>query len=185
MLVPCPTAPQQLSGKISKEPGKQSKRYECQLLRKANTVWRNHGMTTDDVCLMFTWALKIAPGFPIHVEKWDTMKANHAVLVLLRPLPNVGTQNFGMWGMYNLAKAYRSIKNPLPIAESRTVKPAMVTLKTQLDCSTVHDTALWANIFVRTHLGCGTDSVSKCLCRSHKYSKDAKAMQIKRILKIS
>ena len=38
--------------------GKQSKRYECQLLRKANTVWRNPGMTTDDICLMFTWALK-------------------------------------------------------------------------------------------------------------------------------
>ena len=56
-----------LSGMISKGPGKQSKRYECQLLRKANTVWRNPGMTTDDVCLMFTWALKIAPGFPLHV----------------------------------------------------------------------------------------------------------------------
>ena len=32
-----------------------------------------------------------------------------AVLVLFRPLPNVGIQNLGMWGMYNLAKAYRSI----------------------------------------------------------------------------
>ena len=82
-----------------------------------------------------------------------------------------------MWGKYNLAKAYRSIKNPLPIAESRTGKPAMVTLKIQLDCSTVHDTKLWVNKFVRTHLGCGTDSVFICLCRSHKYFKDAKAMQ--------
>ena len=53
--------------------GKQSNRYECQLLRKANTVWRNPGMTTDDVCLMFTWALKIAPGFPIHVGKQATV----------------------------------------------------------------------------------------------------------------
>ena len=61
--------------------------------------------------------------------------------------------------MYNLAKACRSIENPLPIAESRTGKPAMVTLKIQPDCSTVHDTTLWANIFVRSHLGCGTDSV--------------------------
>ena len=83
----------------------------------------------------------------------------HAVLVLFRPLPNVGIQNLGMWGMYNLAKGYRSIKNPLPIAESRTGKPAMVTLKIQPDCSTVHDTTLWANIFVRSHLVCGTDSV--------------------------
>ena len=62
--------------------------------------------------------------------------------------------------MYNLAKAYRSIKNPLPIAESRTGKPAMVTLKIQPDCSTVHDMFLWANIYVRSHLGCGTDSFS-------------------------
>ena len=74
----------------------------------------------------------------------------HAVLVLFRPLPNVDTQNFGMCGMYNLAKAYSSIKNPLPIVESRTGKPAMVTLKIQPDCSTVHDTFLWANIYVRS-----------------------------------
>ena len=37
----------------------------------------------------------------------------HAVLLLFRPLPNVGIQNFGMWGMYNLAKAYRSIKKSI------------------------------------------------------------------------
>ena len=61
--------------------------------------------------------------------------------------------------MYNLAKAYRSIKNPLPISESRTGKPAMVTLRIQPDCSTVHDMTLWANIFVRSPLVCGTDSV--------------------------
>ena len=60
----------------------------------------------------------------------------------------------------------------------------MVTLKIQLDCSTVHDTTLWANIYVRSHLGCGTDSVFIRFCKSHKYFKDAKAMQINRILKI-
>ena len=108
-----------------------------------------------------------------------------AVLVLFRPLPNVGIQNFGMWGLYNLAKAYRSIKSPLPIAESRTEKRAMVTLKIQLDCSTVHDTTLWANIYVRSHLGCGTDSVFIFCCRSHKYFKYTKAIQINRILKIA
>ena len=166
--------------------GKQSKRYECQFLRNANTVWRNPGMTTDDVCLMFTWALKIAPGFPIHVGKIRHDKGKCTlVLVLFRQLPNVGIQNFGMWGMYTLVKAYRSIENPLPIAESMTGKPAMVTLKIQFDCSMVLDTTLWANIFVRSHLGCGTDSVFLCLCRSHKYFEDAKAMQINRILKIS
>ena len=52
-----------------------------------------------------------------------------------------------------------ALRNSLPIAESRTGKPAMGTLKTQLDCSKLHDTTLWANIYVRSHVGCGTDSV--------------------------
>ena len=87
--------------------------------------------------------------------------------------------------MYNLVKAYRSIKNPSLIAQSRTGKPAMVALKIQLDCSTVCDMTLWANIFVRSHLGCGTNSAFTRFCKSHKYFKKAKAMQINRILKIS
>ena len=37
----------------------------------------------------------------------------HAVLVLFRPLPNVGIQNYGMWGMYTLVKAYRSIQKSI------------------------------------------------------------------------
>ena len=93
----------------------------------------------------------------------------HAVLLLFLPLPNVGIQNVGTWNAYNLAKAYRSIKNPPPIADSRTGKPAMVTLKIQLDCSTVHDTTLWANIYVRSHLGWRTDPVFIRFCKSHKY----------------
>ena len=39
-----------------------------------------------------------------------------------------------------------AFKNQLPIAESRTGKPAMVALKIQLDCSMVHDMTVWANI---------------------------------------
>ena len=74
---------------------------------------------------------------------------------------------------------------PLPIAESRTGKPAMVALKIQLDCSAVRDMTVWAKIFVRSHLGCGTDSVFIHFCKFHKYFKDAKAMKINRILKIS
>ena len=57
-------------------------------------------------------------------------------------------------------KPTEACKNPLQIAESRTGKPAMVTLKIQPDCSTVHDMFMWANIYVRSHLECGTDSVS-------------------------
>ena len=168
---------------ISKGLGKQSKRYECQLLHKANTVGRNPGMTTDDVCLMFTWALKIAPGFPIHGG--NKIKANARGFSVVSTITECWHTNLGMCGMYNSAEACRSNKNPLPIAESRTWKPAMVTLKIQLDCSTVHDTTLWVNIFVGTHWGCGTDSVSSVFCRSHKYFKDAKALQINRILEIS
>ena len=57
-------------------------------------------------------------------------------------------------------KPTETLKIHLRIAELRTGKPAMVTLRIQADCSTVHDTYLWANIYVRSHLGCGTDSVS-------------------------
>ena len=49
-------------------------------------------------------------------------------------------------------KPKEACKNPLPTAESRTGKPAMVTLKIHPDCSTVHDTLLWANIYVRTEI---------------------------------
>ena len=57
-------------------------------------------------------------------------------------------------------KPTEALKNPSPIAESRTGKPAMVTLKIQPDCFTVHYTTLSENIFVRSLLGCKTDSVS-------------------------
>ena len=142
----------------------------------------DHWWLLPDVCV----GAKNSAGFPNTCWKLDTINRQmHTVLVLLWPLPNVGKQNFGMWGMYNLTKAYSSIKNPLPIAESRTGKSAMVTLKIQPDCSMVLDTILWANIYVRSHLGCGTDFVSSVSRRSHKYFKDAKVMQINRILKIS
>ena len=37
----------------------------------------------------------------------------HAVLLLFRPLPNVGIQDFRMWGMYDLSKASRSMENSI------------------------------------------------------------------------
>ena len=52
-------------------------------------------------------------GFPNTCWKSDTItRQMHAVLVLFRPLPNVDIQKFGMWGMYNLTKAYGNIENP-------------------------------------------------------------------------
>ena len=82
-------------------------------------------------------------------------------------------------------KLTEACKTPLPIADSRTGKPAMVTLKMQPDCSTVHDMTLWTNIYVLSHLGCGSGSVFIRFCRSHKYIKDAKVMHINMILKIN
>ena len=104
---------------------------------------------------------KIAPGVPIHVGNRTRWKQMHAVSLLFRPQPNIGTQNFGMWGMHNLAKAYRSIKSPLPIAESMTGRGASnghTKDTARLFHGPWHDPV--ANIFVRSHLGCGTDSVS-------------------------
>ena len=37
----------------------------------------------------------------------------HAVWLLFRPLPNIGIQNFGMWGMYDLAKASRNMQKSI------------------------------------------------------------------------
>ena len=56
---------------------------------------------------------KNSGGFPNTWWKSDTItRQMHAVLVLFRPLPNVDIQKFGMWGMYNLTKAYGNIENP-------------------------------------------------------------------------
>ena len=51
-------------------------------------------------------------------------------------------------------KPTEACKNPLPIAELKTGKPAMVAPKIRPDCSTVHDRFLWANKYVRSHLAC-------------------------------
>ena len=37
----------------------------------------------------------------------------HAVLLLFPPLPNASIQNFGMWGMYDLVKAYRNMQKSI------------------------------------------------------------------------
>ena len=82
---------------------------QCQVLRQAITVWQNPG----------TWCYDSLP----HVYTKNSANVNfanqtqkrqmHPVLLLFWPLPNVGIQNFGMWGKYNLAKAYRSIKKSI------------------------------------------------------------------------
>ena len=37
----------------------------------------------------------------------------HTVLLLFPPLPNDGIQNFSMWGMYDLSKAYRNMRKSI------------------------------------------------------------------------
>ena len=87
-----------------------------QPLRQANTVWWNPDWLYD-VGLMSAHVYhcaKNSSGFPNTCWKSDTItRQMHAILVLFRPLPNVDIQNFRIWGMYNLAKAYGNIKNPV------------------------------------------------------------------------
>ena len=70
----------------------------------------------NDVCHMSAHVYhctKNSGGFPNTCWKSDTItRQMHVVLVLFRPSPNVDIQKFGMWGMYNLAKAYGNIENP-------------------------------------------------------------------------
>ena len=69
-----------------------------------------------DIVFIFI-ALKIAPawitlGFPmLGIEHY---KGKCKLFYCCWALPNIGIQNLNMWGMYDLAKAYRSIQNPLP-----------------------------------------------------------------------
>ena len=91
-----------------------------QPLRQANTVWRNPGYRLTLWRLPYACmsayvyhCAKNSGGFPNTCWRSDTItRQMHAVLVLFRPLPNVDIQNFGMWGMYNLAKAYGNTENP-------------------------------------------------------------------------
>ena len=154
---------------------------QCQLLRQAITFWRNPSTWCYDVLPLVCAKNSAYVSFALRTRQ----RQMHAVY-----------RCFGHYRMltYKISacevcmicrKPTEACKTPLTIAESRIGKPAMVTLKIQPDCSTVHDTFLWANIYVRSHLGCGTDSVSSVFCKSPKYFKDAKVEQINRILKIS
>ena len=80
-------------------------------------------------------------------------------------------------------KPTEAFKIHCQIAESRTGKPAMVTLKMQLDCFTAYNTTpLGEHICVQPFRMWNRPILIR-FCRSHKYFKDAKAMQINKILK--
>ena len=99
----------------------------------------------------------------------------HADLLLFRSLPNVGIKHFGMWGMYDLANAYRSIKKSIA---NRRVEDWEAS-----NCHTKDTTRLF--------LGPLHDPVGEHICaqpfimRVSLIFKDAKSMQIDRILKLS
>ena len=86
-----------------------------QPLRQANTVWRNPDWLYDVLMSAHVYhCAKNSGGFPNTLWKSDTItRQMHAVLVLFRPLPNVGIQNFSKWGMYDLSKAYRSMQKSI------------------------------------------------------------------------
>ena len=86
-----------------------------QPLRQANTVWRNSDWLYDVLMSAHVYhCAKNSGGFPNTRWKSDTItRQMHAVLVLFRPLPNVGIHNFSMWGMYDLSKAYRSMQKSI------------------------------------------------------------------------
>ena len=71
------------------------------------------------------------------------------------------------------------------MAESRTVKPAIVTLKIQLDCFRVHGRTPMAKHICAQPFRMWNRPVFIRFCRSRKNCKDAKAMQINEILKWS
>ena len=115
-----------------------------------------------DVCLMFTTALKIAPKpcIPFLEIEHNQGKCtlfyccfNHDRMLAYKIL---ACEVCMIW-----QKSTEALKKTSPIAKSRTGKPA----------------TLWVNIYVCSHLGCETP-FSSIFCKSHKYFKDTKAMQI-------
>ena len=91
----------------TKRPGKQSK---CQILwvrqNPARGLWCCVYCTTNSADVN-------EAGF-LNVRNRTRQRQMHAVLLLFRPLTNIGIQNLGMWVIYNLAKAYSRIQNSLP-----------------------------------------------------------------------
>ena len=182
MLVPSPTAPKHTVARNHRGRENSIKATSANFSAR-RTVWLNPG----------TWRLpyvyhcaKNSAGFPNSCWNRRTRwRKIHAVLLLFRPLPNVGIQNFGMWDMYNLAKAYRGIRKSIANRRVENWEASNSCTKDTTWLFHVRDMTLWTNIFVHSHLGWGTDSVFIVVCKSHEYFKDAKAMQINRILKIS
>ena len=106
----------------------------------------------------------------------------HAVLLLFRPLLNVGIQNFGMWGMYDLAKTYRSIEKPIANRQVEDWEASNGHIKDTIRLFR----GPWHHP-IGEHICAQSFRMWNRLrfCKCHKYFKNAKAMQINRILKIS
>ena len=138
----------------------------------AHSLAEYPGMTTDDVCLVFTCA-KNSAGFPNTCWILATIKAN------ARGFSVVST----MWGMHNLAKAYRRAlkihcqspsRGPLEASNGHTKDTTWLFHGPWHDAVGEHICAQPFRMWSRLR--------SIRFCRSHKYFKDAKAMQINRIL---
>ena len=95
-LVPFPMFPLH-SAAWGKGPGKKSKRYSANF--SARLAKSREWSVTYVYCAKNSTDVNEA-GY-LNVK---------SALMLFRPLPGVGMQNFGMFGIYNLAKAYRNVQ---------------------------------------------------------------------------
>ena len=141
---------------------------QCQVLRQAITVWQNPRTWCYDSLPHVYTKISANVNFANQTQK----RQMHPVLLLFRPLPNVGIQNFGMWGKYNLAKAYRSIKKSIANRRVKDWEASNGHTKdtTRLFHCPWHD-PVGQHLYVRpqghvmdsgtvcSHLGCGTHSV--------------------------
>ena len=94
------------------------------------------GIPAREVCLMFTTALKIAAGFPIHAGIIGHYKGKCTLCYCCFDHYRMFAYEISVCEVCIIwRKPKEAFKNPSPIVESRTRKPAMVALKIQLDCS--------------------------------------------------
>ena len=181
-LVPSPTTLLH-SVACDKWPGKQSKRYHANFARWT-PVWRN----------------------PAHVGLWRCVHCAKNSATQTKPgTPMLGLEDdkgkftlfYCCFGHYRILaykisacevsmiwrKPTEAFKINCQIAESRTGKAAMAPLKIQLDCFTVHDTTPLGEHICAQPFRMWNRHIFIRFCRSHKYFKDAKAMQINKTWK--
>ena len=172
-LCPCYTPLHETKG-----PGKQSKRYMCQLLRQTD-----HHLAESHTwwwcCVYGSKNSRVSLGTQ---DKQDKGKCTlfYCCFCHYRILAYkiAACEVCKIW-----RKPTEALKINCQIAESRTGKPAMVTLKMQLNCFTVCDMTPLGEYVCVQPFRMWNRPIFIHFRRSHKYFKGAKVMQINKILK--